>query len=511
METNDKESNNEILETPPKTIFTTIKRNNDDTEDTEDYSDDYESIHLNFPAISPVSNISASSGFISCGSSSSSKPTTPTNLLTDKHCCGNEDYDDCIPNSTTTTTTHDNINNNSNSNKPSAINNNNDEIIRDNENGQLAININNNNNNHHHELQQRRNYTDIDTEESDDKSSKLLSSPIPSCSKGVKSRSKYRNNSSSSSTSSSSDHHSQPSSRYRQSKKHISLDDEIVIYESDSSLIESRRRLTSNSHYSNCNRINFQNHQGRTSTNAALISRHKSEENPPTQPSNQIVSILKRKDSSGKESPCLVTFSPNVKDNNFESSNRASTSMSSHRQGILKKRSSLDESSRRFRSHSPSSESEKGGCLVKDDRRRNSCEEIHHQGILKQKSYESSTGYSSSGTRSSGLTTPNSGVQGILKKPSLTPSDHSSDHSTTKHVSISEAVILAAAELCKDMIIDDSHEPYIKPILKLDNEHHYGHERKPKPILKKNHSSENEEIRSILKSRKSSREEPDDL
>ncbi|KAL7043830.1 hypothetical protein ACKWTF_001677 [Chironomus riparius] len=467
METNDKESENEILETPPKTIFTTIKR-----EDTED--DDYESIHLNFPAISPVSNISTSSGFISCGSSSSSKPTTPTNLLTDKHC---EDYAECsIQNST-----HDNINNN----KPSAINN--VEIIRDN--GQLAININN----------QRHN---SDTE-SDDKSSKLLYSPVPSCSKGVKSRSKYRNNSSCSS--SSSDNHSQPSRYHRQSKKHISLEDEIVIYESDSSLIESRRRISSNSHYSNnCNRINFQI-QGRSSANAAIISRHKSEENPPTQPSNQIVSILKRKDSSGKESPCLVTFSPNVKDNNFES-NRASTS--SNRQGILKKRSSLDESSRRFRSHSPSSEK---GCLIKDDRRRNSCEEIHHQGILKQKSYESSTGYSSSGTRSSGLTTPNSGVQGILKKPSLTPSDHSSDHSTTKHVSISEAVILAAAELCKDMIIDDTHEPYIKPILKLDNEHHYGHERKPKPILKKNHSSENEEIRSILKSRKSSREEPDDL
>lgn len=482
METNDKESDNEILETPPKTIFTRIKREDVDSEDYD--TEDYESIHLNFPAISPVSNISTSSGFISCGSSSSSKPTTPTNLLTDKHV---EDYDECIPNSTTTSSTHDNINNN---NKPSAINNN-DEIIRDNENGQLAINTNSN---------QRRNY-DIDTE-SDEKSNKLLSSPIPSCSKGVKSRSKYRNNSSSSS----SDHHSQPStssSRYRQSKKHISLDDEIVIYESDSSLIESRRRMQNNSHYSNCNRINFQV-QGRSSANAAIISRHKSEENPPTQPSNQIVSILKRKDSSGKESPCLVTFSPNVKDN-FES-NRAS----SHRQGILKKRSSLDESSRRFRSHSPSSESEKG-CLVKNDRRRNSCEEIHHQGILKQKSCESSTGYSSSGTRSSGHTTPNSGVQGILKKPSLTPSDHSSDHSTTKHVSISEAVILAAAELCKDMIIDDTHEPYIKPILKLEHEHQYGHERKPKPILKKNHSSENEEIRSILKSRKSSREEPDDL
>lgn len=167
----------------------------------------------------------------------------------------------------------------------------------------------------------------------------------------------------------------------------------------------------------------------------------------------------------------------------------------------------MDESSRRFsRSHSPSSEK---GCLVRNDRRRNSCEEIHQQGILKQKSFESSTGYSSSGTRSSGVNTPNLGVHGILKKPSLTPSDHSSnDQSSTKHVSISEAVILAAAELCKDMILDDSHEPYIKPILKLDSEN-VSHEIRPKPILKKNHSTENEEIRSILKSRKSSREEED--
>lgn len=147
--------------------------------------------------------------------------------------------------------------------------------------------------------------------------------------------------------------------------------------------------------------------------------------------------------------------------------------------------------------------------MRKNDRRRNSCEEIHHQqGILKQKSYES-TGYSSS----SGINTPNSsssGVQGILKKPSLTPSDHASEH-LTKHVSILEAVFLAAAD-CKDMIIDDLHEPYIKPILKLDNnDHNQIHEIKPKPILKKIHSSENEEIRSILKSRKSSRDEDNNL
>lgn len=77
---------------------------------------------------------------------------------------------------------------------------------------------------------------------------------------------------------------------------------------------------------------------------------------------------------------------------------------------------------------------------------------------------------------------------------------------------------MAAAELCKDMIIidDNQSESYIKPILKLDiGQNDYQQPvRRPKPILKKNHSSDNEEIRSILKSRKSSSHEeslPNDL
>ncbi|KAG5676646.1 hypothetical protein PVAND_006465 [Polypedilum vanderplanki] len=482
------ESDDEKTTATTKTIYTTING----PEDEDNYSEsEHDESSINFPAISPISN--TSSGFISCGSSSSSKPTTPTpsnlNLLNDKNCCDHDDISD----------------------------NNNNNLSSDNENGELAINK---------RCENEDNERDNNIKSS---SNKFLSS-MPSTSKqGVtKFRSKHRNFSFSSESSHNHHHHhhqnkyqqqqqTQPSTvRYRQSKKHISLDDEIVIYESDSSLIESRRRISNQ--YTMFNR-SFQN-QGRSS--AIAISRHKSEEHYPStsssttatamttiQPSNQIVSILKRKDSSGKDSP-LVTFSPNVKD--------VEPTRSMHRQGgILKKRSSLDES-RRFRSHSPSSassESEKG-CLIKNNnRRRNSCEEIHqqhHHGILKQKSYESTGGYSSSGTyNSSGVNTPNSssGVQGILKKPSLTPSDHS-DHAT-KHVSISEAVILAAAELYKDMLIDDSHEPYIKPILKTDNEHHGSHEIKPKPILKKNHSSENEEIRSILKSRKSSRDEPEDV
>lgn len=421
---------------------------NDESSDDSD-----ESVHL--PVISPCSNISSSSGVFSCGSASSSnyasKPTTPTNLqLTDK----SDDEYLC------------HINSNICNNKITA-----DEIIIIKENandiGDLAIS--------------KR--CDSEQIESDNKNNRYFSSMSASSSKAVTSKSvKVR-------------------SKHRQSRKHISLDDEIVIYESDSSLqIDPRRR---NIHmYSN--RMNHQNFN----RGAAAISRRMSEENSSTtQPSNQIVSILKRKDSSTSSNVSLVTFSPNVID-------IEPTSRTSQRQGILKKRSSLDES---LRSHSPSSassESEKG-CLVRNNRRRNSSEEINHHGILKQKSYDSSgggsaAGYSSGiGGSSGGCNTPNSSasVQGILKKPSLTPSDHSTDQ-PTKHVSISEAVILAAAELCKDMIIiDDSQsESYIKPILKLDNDHQH-HERRPKPILKKNHSSESEEIRSILKSRKSSREE----
>lgn len=434
-------------------------------------------------------------GFISCGSTSSSKPTTPiptnhNSSLADKNSDDGGEYECCSHSN------GENKNHDVNDNK-AAVDDDDDEIIStsDNESGVEFT-------------------RDCLEEGENSKSNTWLPSTSSTSSKGgIKSRSKHRNLSLF-------DQSSTHTTRYR--KKHISLDDEIVIYESDSSLVESRRRF-SNSKINNYHQLQqpFIMYSRLSSDNqvraSVAISRHKSEENPSSlihQPSNQIVSILKRKDSAGtstgnqgNQSPSLVTFSPNVKD-----AETSATARNAHRQGILKKRSSLDESSRRYRSHSPSSaassESERG-CLRKSKsyRRRNSCEEIHHQGILKQKSYES-TGYSSSGA--SGVNTPNSitGVQGILKKPSLTPSDHFNDHVTTKHVSISEAVILAAAELCKDMVIDDSHEPYyIKPILKLDNDHHNSHEaRPPKPILKK-HSSESEEIRSILKSRKSSREE----
>lgn len=143
----------------------------------------------------------------------------------------------------------------------------------------------------------------------------------------------------------------------------------------------------------------------------------------------------------------------------------------------------MDES-RYSRSHSPDERS----VLIRTPRR-NSLEELQH-GILKQRSYDSKTDLS-----------VHNEPHGILKKKeNCTPSE-----TYPKHVSISEAVILAAAELCKDGVCSDD-EYEIKPILKQDTPTI----STPRPILKKKYSSESEEIRPILKtSRKSSREESD--
>ncbi|XP_038120349.1 serine-rich adhesin for platelets isoform X4 [Culex quinquefasciatus] len=221
-------------------------------------------------------------------------------------------------------------------------------------------------------------------------------------------------------------------------------------------------------------------------------------------PSNHIVSILKRKtavesgNSSASSNASPVTFSPSVVDTPVRSS------ASARRQGILKKRCSLDES-RYSRSHSPDDRS----ILVKHTRR-NSFEELataQQHGILKQKSYESKEDVSSAATTCTGSTTAvNAPIShGILKKKTDSSST-STPNEQPKHVSISQAVILAAAEICQDMLLDhEDHE--IRPILKSDSQHHPA----PKPILKKKYSSESEEIRPILKSsRKSSREETSD-
>lgn len=219
--------------------------------------------------------------------------------------------------------------------------------------------------------------------------------------------------------------------------------------------------------------------------------RRKSDSENQASISNHIVSILKRKDvessSTASSNTSPVTFSPSVVDTPVRSTKK---------QGILKKRSSLDES-RYSRSHSPDDRS----ILVKHTRR-NSLEETH--GILKQPSVESKDESCH-------------GSHGILKKKeSITPSGE------PKHVSISQAVILAAAEICKDIVntgLDDA--PYdIRPILKQDSQIHTPSNgpAHPKPILKKKSFSEGEElsrcstddttIRPILKSsRKSSRDE----
>ncbi|XP_035907714.1 uncharacterized protein LOC118510245 isoform X7 [Anopheles stephensi] len=241
---------------------------------------------------------------------------------------------------------------------------------------------------------------------------------------------------------------------------------------------------------------------------------------------NHIVSILKRKTvessaaaSSASSNASPVTFSPSVVDTPIRSNRK---------QGILKKRCSLDES-RYSRSHSPDDRS----ILVKHTRRNsfedgtssNQQQQQQQQqahGILKQKSYESREDVS--GAAASGGTSRNSiasgsgsGVSsgqangsishGILKKKNDSSST-STPSEPPKHVSISQAVILAAAEICQDMLLVDEDEAYdIKPILKPDHQAPVT----PKPILKKKYSSENEEIRPILKSsRKSSREENSD-
>ncbi|XP_040176200.1 uncharacterized protein LOC120908831 isoform X8 [Anopheles arabiensis] len=239
---------------------------------------------------------------------------------------------------------------------------------------------------------------------------------------------------------------------------------------------------------------------------------------------NHIVSILKRKTavesstaaSSASSNASPVTFSPSVVDTPIRSNRK---------QGILKKRCSLDES-RYSRSHSPDDRS----ILVKHTRR-NSFEDgassnqqqQQAHGILKQKSYESREDVS--GAAASGGTSRNSiasgsgsgvstgpGANGSISHGILKKKNDSSSTSTPseppKHVSISQAVILAAAEICQDMLLVDEDEAYdIKPILKPDHQAPVT----PKPILKKKYSSENEEIRPILKSsRKSSREETSD-
>lgn len=215
------------------------------------------------------------------------------------------------------------------------------------------------------------------------------------------------------------------------------------------------------------------------------------------------VSILKRKVSQEETKPegaiPPVTFSPSVVEH----------SGSNRRQGILKKRRSLDESQvLRHRSCSPDvASAERDSRSILKNQRRSSLEDIcrtrspdfHLQGILKRKTSRNDEDPDHS------LNSP----QGILKRRSGASSAGSS--STTSHVSITTAVILAAADGA-EMILEPPYDA-VKPILKkksFSDEHpneSLVHDP-PKPILKKKSStdtddSEEKPKRPILKTAKS--------
>lgn len=215
------------------------------------------------------------------------------------------------------------------------------------------------------------------------------------------------------------------------------------------------------------------------------------------------VSILKRKvsqDETKSESTIPpVTFSPSV----------IEPTSTNRRQGILKKRRSLDESQvLRHRSCSPDvAAEERDSKSILKNQRRSSLEDIcrtrspdfHLQGILKRKSSRNDEDADHS------LNSP----QGILKRRSGASSAGSS--STTSHVSITTAVVLAAAEGAEMLL-----EPFmdtVKPILKKKSfSDEYPNEGiihdHPKPILKKKSSTDTDDSeerpkRPILKTPKS--------
>ncbi|XP_069701361.1 uncharacterized protein [Periplaneta americana] len=244
-------------------------------------------------------------------------------------------------------------------------------------------------------------------------------------------------------------------------------------------------------------------------------------------PQQMPVSILKRKTSqdeagsvSGGSSvpPPPVTFSPSVLEQ---------TGSGGKRQGILKKRSSLDESEvLRRRSCSPDMAVWDGGYSAEfrpilKNQRRSSMEELvrrtqspdpQPQSILKRRTSRDDE----IEERTSGSPEP----QGILKRKSAT-SSNSSSSSTSPHVSIAASVIMNVAGLDpgSDLLPLDGSSEQVRPILKKKSSSEdnatadSSSTEAPKPILKKKTSMEVDDLeerpmKPILKSsRKSSQED----
>ncbi|XP_033608263.1 uncharacterized protein LOC111866670 isoform X5 [Cryptotermes secundus] len=245
-------------------------------------------------------------------------------------------------------------------------------------------------------------------------------------------------------------------------------------------------------------------------------------------PQQMPVSILKRKTSqdeagsvSGGSSayPPPVTFSPSVLEQ---------TGSNGKRQGILKKRSSLDESEvLRRRSCSPDVAGLDPDSLsefrpILKNQRRSSMQELvrrtqspdpHPQSILKRRA--------SPDDEVEERTSCSPEPQGILKRKSAT-SSNSSSSSTSPHVSIAASVIMnvaAGMDPIPDMLQLDGSTEHVRPILKKKSSSEdnttadSSSTEAPKPILKKKTSIEVDDLeerpmKPILKSsRKSLQEE----
>lgn len=222
------------------------------------------------------------------------------------------------------------------------------------------------------------------------------------------------------------------------------------------------------------------------------------------------VSILKRKVSQDDCKPSTssthtppVTFSPSVVE---------PSSSSSRKQGILKKRRSLDESQvMRHRSCSPDVANKMDSRSILKNQRRSSLEEITRirspdlqiQGILKRKTTKSDDDPENS------LNSP----QSILKRKSGASSAGST--SSNQHVSIATAVILAAAGGAEMILEPNEH---VRPILKKKSiEEQSGSDLACeilKPILKKKSSTDTDDTedkpKPILKSSKGLSEQDTD-